>query len=165
MRQRAACAEMTRPMTVSSAFHLERPGRTGHNRQPPRVPTAIDEHGSRGRRVEDCRASASATSLRRLPCTLYCRGVLIRRTSSSPAAESRPGRSSGSREKHGHLAPKGRRGRTADASKGLVGMPAVRHRQAGFRPKSPVHPSGTPPGWPDSDQPVDAGHGQAKEVD
>jgi hypothetical protein len=44
-------------------------------------------------------------------------------------------------------------------------MPAVRHRQAGLRPKSRAHSSGTPPGWPDSDQPVDAGHGQAKEVD
>ena len=77
----------------------------------------------------------------------------------------RPGRSSGSREEHGHLAPKGPRGRTADASKGLAGMPAVRHRQAGLRPKPCVHSLGTPPGWPDSDQPVDAGHGQAKEVD
>jgi hypothetical protein len=57
------------------------------------------------------------------------------------------------------------RGRIADASSGLAGMPAVRHRQAGLRPKSRVHPSGTPPGWPDSDQPVDAGHSQAKEVD
>jgi hypothetical protein len=57
------------------------------------------------------------------------------------------------------------RGRTADASKGLAGRPAVSHRQAGPRPKSRVHPSGPPPRWPDFDQPADAGRGRVKEVD
>jgi hypothetical protein len=59
-------------MTVSTVFHLERPGRRGDNRQPARVPcdglakrheltplrvrAAIDDHGSRGQRKHAGRA-------------------------------------------------------------------------------------------------------------